>query len=499
MVVTSTVADALPIADASREKLNRHTGNFIDGEIRPAVSGKTMPVIEPSTGETVAEASDSGPRDVDIAATAARAAFDDGRWRTLPPFQKEAVLRRFAELVRANREVFMDLDIVDNGMPRVVAEYHVMLQDEVLNYYAGWPSKLDGTVHPSDDGVLVFTKKNPVGVVAAIVPWNGPATSALWKVAPALAAGNSVVLKPAEQTPMSGLFLAELAIEAGVPPGVFNVVQGAGAVAGAALVEHRAIDKITFTGSTATGQAILHAAAASFKRVTLELGGKSPNIVFADADLEAAAQGALATAWANSGQTCISGSRLLVERSAHDALLDKLITYTKAGITLGNGFDPNTTMGPLISAQQLDRVCGYIELGKREGASLALGGDRWGDRGYFVNPTIFAGVRNDMRIAREEIFGPVLSVIPFDTEEEAFAIGNDTDYGLGGALWTRDVDRALRGAAAIHAGTVWVNTYAELQSNVGFGGVRQSGLGRELGAGGIDAMTETKTVYMRHR
>lgn len=496
--MTPVHLDSLPLHPNTRAKLDRLHGNYIEGEVRTAIGGAVRSVIDPAIGSPVAQAAESAEVDVDGAVVSARAAFDDGRWSLLPPFRKEEVLRRFAELVRENRSVLTELDIVDNGMPRAVAEHMSALQIEALDYYAGWPSKLDGTVHPSDAGVHVYSRREPMGVVAAIVPWNGPAVSALWKIAPALASGNSIVLKPAEQTPMSALLLAELASEAGLPSGVFNVVQGTGDVVGAALVVHPGVDKITFTGSTTTGRAIQRAAADGLKRVTLELGGKSPNIVFDDADIQSAVAGAMATAWGNSGQACMSGSRLLVQRGVHDQVLEMLTAYTTAGIKLGNGFDPETTMGPLISSEHLGRVTDYIRIGAEEGASLVLGGESVGEKGYFVEPTIFTDVRNDMRIAREEIFGPVLCVIPFESEAEAFAIANDTDYGLGGGVWTSDFSRALRGADAIRSGTVWVNTYGELQSNVSFGGVGSSGIGRELGIAGIDAMTEMKTVYMRH-
>jgi acyl-CoA reductase-like NAD-dependent aldehyde dehydrogenase len=496
MTAGTTDVRHLPIAEQTRAFLSRPIGNVIDGEIRSASDGATLAVIDPGTGQQVNEAPDSGSADVDAAVASARAAFADGRWRKLPPFEKEAVLRRFANLVAENATLLGEVDMVDNGMPRMVAGYHTMLQAQVLNYYAGWPSKIEGRVHATPDDIVVTSKKFPIGVALAIVPWNGPATSALWKVAPALACGNSVILKPAEQTPMSAVVLAQLALEAGIPPGVFNVVQGSGAGAGAELVAHRGIDKITFTGSTTTGRSIQASAAARLKRVTLELGGKGANIVFADADLDKAAQGSLAAIWANTGQICIAGSRLIVERKIHDEFVNTLATMSQF-VKVGNGFDPDTTMGPVVSQRQLDRVLGYISLGKEEGASVALGGERTGDSGYFVNPTIFTGVGNHMRIAREEIFGPVLSVIPFDTEEEAVGIANDTDYGLGAGLWTGDVSRASRLADELEAGSVWVNTYADLFSNVPFGGIKQSGLGKELGDGGIDAFTETRTTYLR--
>jgi len=498
MTVDALAVASLPIAEDTRAFLARPLGNVIDGEVVPSLGGATLAVIDPGTGVQVHEVPDSNRADVDAAVSSARASFADGRWRKLPPFEKEARLRRYAQLVGASSTLLGEIDMVDNGMPRAIAGYHTMLQAEVLNYYAGWPSKIEGRVHATPEDIVATSKTVPIGVCLAIVPWNGPATSALWKIAPALACGNSVILKPAEQTPMSAILLAQLALEAGIPPGVVNVVQGRGAGAGAALVEHHGIDKISFTGSTITGRAIAASAAARLKKVTLELGGKGANIVFADADLDRAAQGSLAAIWANSGQICIAGSRLLVERPVHDEFVDRLASMSQF-VKVGNGFDPETTMGPVVSRQQLERVLGYISLGKQEGASLVLGSERTGDRGYFVNPTIFTGVHNDMRIAREEIFGPVLSIIPFDTEEEAVGIANDTDYGLGAGLWTGDVSRASRVADELEAGSIWVNTYADLFSNVPFGGIKQSGLGKELGEGGIDAFTEVRTTYLRRR
>lgn len=493
--MTTSAPDIAP-SEQTRTFLSRTIGNVIDGAVRPALAGRTMPVIDPSTGGQLAEASVSDQSDVDAAVASATAAFDDGRWRSVTPFEKESVLRRLAHLVAENRHLLMEVDMLDNGMPRAIAEYHTFLQQEVLNYYAGWPTKIESTVHPTPENLFVHSRRYPIGVCVGIVPWNGPATSALWKLAPALACGNSVILKPAEQTPMSAIILAQLCLEAGIPPGVVNVVQGVGEVAGAGLVAHPDVRKISFTGSTTTGRSIAAAAAATVKRVTLELGGKGANIVFDDADLEAAAAGSLASVWANTGQTCIAGTRLLVHRSIHDTFVDLLTAMTEH-VRIGSGFDPETTMGPLVSQEQLDRVLGYMTIGRDEGATLVCGGQRVGDRGYFVRPTIFTGVDNEMRIAREEIFGPVLSVIPFDTDDEAYAIANDTQYGLGAGLWTTDAGRASRAPDRLNAGTVWVNTYGDLLSNVPFGGWKQSGIGKELGEGSIIAFTETKTVYQR--
>jgi aldehyde dehydrogenase (NAD+) len=492
-----TVSQELPISDAARAHIRQTVGNLIDGTVGGAESGRTMPVYHPPTGQQIAEAADSSPADVDRAVAAARAAFDDGRWRLLPPFEKERRMRRLSELITAHADLLADLDVLDNGMPRSRARYHMNMCAELAMYYAGWPSRLDGVVHPSPGGLMAYSIREPVGVAAAIIPWNGPTAAALWKLGPALATGNSLILKPAEQTPLSAVRLAQLCLEAGIPDGVVNVVQGAGETVGAALVEHPGVDKVAFTGSTQTGRIVQTAAARRLKRVTLELGGKAANIVYADADLDAAARGVVAGAWASSGQVCMAGSRLVVERSISDELVERVTALTRP-LKLGSGFDADTDLGPLVSVEQLSRVSGYISAGREEGASVVLGGEPVGGDGYFVSPTIFTGVRNDMTIAQEEIFGPVLAVIGFDSETEALSIANDTEYGLTAGVWTSDMGKAQRAITGIRTGLVWVNTYAEVLSNVPYGGMKQSGFGRELGEAALDVYTETKSVVMRY-
>ena len=493
MSATTLDISELPISDETRSFLSKHIGHFIDGEV--VVGTHSMPVIDPSTGKQVATASVGTAEDVDRAVRSARAAFDDGRWRNLPPHEKERVLRRMAELVEEKRDVFGELDAVDAGLLRSYVRFLEVFAIDGINYFAGWPSKISGTLPAVPSEFTVLETREPVGVVGMIMPWNGP-TAVFVFVAAALAAGNTVVLKPAENTPTTALLMAEVASEAGLPDGCFNVVQGTGEVAGDALVRHPGVNVISFTGSVPTGRRIQAAAADRLTRVSLELGGKSPIIVFPDADIEAAALTAAGSCWGGSGQVCTAGTRALVHRSIHDEFV-RVAVESGRSLKLGPAFDETATMGPLVSQAQLDRVSSYVELGRKEGAELALPGGRWGEAGFFHEPVIFTEVRNDMRIAQEEIFGPVLSVIPFDTEEEALAIANDVEYGLAAGVFTENLSRALRFSRELQAGTVWVNSYQMVYPSVPYGGVKQSGYGRTLGEACLEDFTQRKSVWLK--
>jgi acyl-CoA reductase-like NAD-dependent aldehyde dehydrogenase len=485
-----------PISPAAARQLDRPLfGHFIDGEVVPSLEGGTMPVIDPASGEQVATAAAGTAADVDRAVRSARAAFDDGRWRYLAPLEQERRLRRLAALLAEHGGELAELDVIDSGLLRLYAGFIVQFAVDGIEYYAGWPSKLHGSIPAVPHEFAVYQVREPIGVVGAIIPWNGPVAGASFGVFP-LAAGNSVVLKPAEQTPMTALLVAELALEAGIPPGVFNVVQGTGESVGAALVEHPEIDAVTFTGSNPTGRAIQAAAAARVKRVSLELGGKSPSIIFPDADLEAASAAAMTGVWGASGQVCTCSTRVLVHESVHDEVVGRIVDGSRR-LRLGGGFDPDADMGPVVSAAQLERIQRYVRIGQDEGAELALGGSRHGDRGYFHEPTVFTGVRNEMMIAQEEIFGPVMSVLSFSSEEDAYRIANDVEYGLAAGVWTSDIARAHRATRALRVGTVWVNTYQMVYPSVPYGGVKQSGHGRNLGEASLDEFTQTKSVWMK--
>ncbi len=495
--MSQTLVDisAYPISPATIRHLERPLfGHVIDGEVVPSLDGATMPVIDPATGLQAATAASGSAADVERAVQSARAAFEDGRWRFLAPLEKERRLRDLGRLLAERGDEFAEVDVIDAGLLRTYCGFIVQFAVDGVDYYAGWPSKLHGTMPPVPSGLVAYEMREPIGVVGLITPWNGP-TAVLAFVAAAISAGNCVVLKPAEQTPMSAVLMAELAIEAGIPPGVFNVVQGVGEVVGAALVADPGVDAISFTGSVGTGSRIQAAAAARVKRVQLELGGKSPFIVFPDADLDAAAAAAMFGVWGASGQVCTCGTRLLAHTDIHDQLVETIVERSR-GMRLGSGFDPETEMGPLVSADQLERVQRYVAIGRDEGAELALGGERHGDVGFFHEPTVFTSVRNDMRIAREEIFGPVMSVLEFGSEEEAYTIANDTEYGLAAGVWTKDLARAHRATRALRAGTVWVNTYQMVYPTVSYGGVKQSGHGRNLGTTSIDEVTQIKSVWM---
>ncbi len=487
------------ISEPVRSFLSRKKQLFIDGQWVDAVSQKTFPTVDPATSETLCEVFEAGPEDVDRAVSAARRAFDDGRWSDLSPHRRARVLLKIASLIDEHRDELAQLETLDNGKPLSQATGEMVAVAETFRYYAGWANKVFGDTNPTAANIFSYTLREPVGVCGQIIPWNFPAVMAAWKIAPAIAFGNTVVLKPAEQTPLTALRLAEICDEAGLPKGVLNVVTGPGST-GAAIVAHPAVDKIAFTGSTEVGREIMRTAAGTLKKVSLELGGKSPNIVFADADLEAAAQASLWGIFANAGQICTAGSRLLVEESIHDEVLERL-KNAASQFKLGHGLDSSTTLGPVVSREQLERVMGYIQKGTEEGARLVRGGSPPDDEslrsGYFIEPTIFDNVDNSMKIAQEEIFGPVLSVIPFRGTDEAVRIANDVIYGLAAAVWTKDISKAHKLARAIRAGTVWINTYNVTDLAVSFGGYKQSGFGRELGKYSVDLYTQIKSVFVQ--
>ena len=469
----------------------------IDGRSVEATSGETFEVYDPSTGKVFCEVPQAGVPDVDAAVAAARRAVDDRRWSGIRPGKRSDILNKIAELIRKNANELAQLEALDSGKPLQLASGEMWAAAEAFKYFAGWPTKVYGETNPTDDGMFVYTLREPMGVCGGIIPWNFPLIMASWKVAPALAFSNAIVLKPAEQTPLTALRLAELCLEAGVPDGVVNVVSGFGEEAGAALSQHPDVDKISFTGSTEVGRKILHASEGNLKRVTLELGGKSPNMVFSDADLKHASKGSMYGVFLNSGQACTAGTRILVEKTVHDEFVDSLVSAT-AKMKVGPALAEDTGMGPVISKEQLDRVTGYIDIGRSEGAEIVAGGECPTDLGdgYFVQPTVFTGVRNDMRIAQEEIFGPVAAVIPVDDVDDAIRIANDTIYGLAAAVWTSDISKAHRVARGIKAGTVWVNSYGLYDPSVSFGGYKQSGFGRDLGVHAMEAFTQTKSVWV---
>ncbi len=473
---------------------------FIDGDWVDAASGKTFETPNPASGETLATVAAGDAEDINRAVRAARRAFDDGPWGRLTPSERGRIVWRIGDLILDHLEELAELETLDNGKPLGVARAaDVPLAADLFHYMAGWATKIEGNSIPISvpyapgANFHAYTLREPVGVVGQIIPWNFPLLMAAWKLGPALATGNCVVLKPAEQTSLSALRLAELIAEAGVPDGVVNVVTGFGETAGAALAAHDDVDKVAFTGSTEVGKLIIQAAAGNVKKLTLELGGKSPNIVFSDADPAVAIAGAANAIFFNHGQCCVAGSRLFVQEDNFDEVVAGVTDIAKS-IKLGDGLDPETQMGPLVSDEQLRRVTDYLNAGKHDGATATSGGGRWGDRGYFVEPTVLTNTSPDMSVVREEIFGPVVVAAPFESIEDIAKVANDTPYGLGAGIWTKDISKAHALAKKIRAGTVWINCYNIFDAALPFGGYKQSGWGREMGHEALEAYTEVKAV-----
>lgn len=490
------------ILPAVSKFLQKRQKLLINGEWAEPRSGQYAESTNPATGEVLTRIACGNEEDVHLAVEAAHRALEQGEWANMSPADRGKLLWRIADLIEHYAEELAQIETLDNGKPISISRPgDVASSANVFRYFAGWPTKLRGETNPVSNGsYLNYTLREPVGVVGQIIPWNYPLMMAAWKLAPALAAGTTVVLKPAEQTSLSALRLGEILMEAGVPAGVVNIVTGSGRTAGNAIARHPKVSKLAFTGSTEVGRKIMEAGAAHIKRVSLELGGKSPNIIFEDADLEAAAQGACEGIFYNMGQDCTAGSRVFVQRKHYQEVVDRIAQYANK-LVIGNGLDPATEIGPIVSKEQLHTVSSYVDLGIKEGASLVAGGKRLTDAqfqsGNFYTPTVFADVRNDMRIAQEEIFGPVVAIIPFDTVEEVIQQANDSVYGLGAGIWTRDIGRAHRVAKAIKSGMVWINSYGAVDPAAPFGGYKMSGYGREMGEYAMDLYTEVKSVWVK--
>ncbi|MGY4319919.1 aldehyde dehydrogenase (NAD+) [Bradyrhizobium sp. JR3.5] len=481
--------------DFSQTPIVRDELLLIDGARVRSLSGKAFKSLNPATEQVIATIAEGNEADVDRAVAAARRAFE-GPWRTMRAAERGHILLKWAELLKQHADEIAALESLDAGKPiSAVLRQDFPAAIDTLTYYAGWADKISGDVVSTRDDALTYTVREPVGVVAAIVPWNFPLMIGMWKLAPALACGCTVVMKPAELTSLSALRIGELALEAGLPKGVLNIVTGPGRVVGDALVNHPDVDKVTFTGSPGVGRGIMKGAAGNFKRVSLELGGKSANVIFDDANLEAAAKAAAAGIFFNAGQVCSAGSRVLVQENAYDEVVERLVARAEA-LRIGDPADRATALGPVISEKQMRSILDYVEIGKNEGAQLATGGARVGDRGYFISPAVFANVAHVMRISQEEIFGPVVSVIKFKDEADALRIANGTAYSLAAGVWSADMGRVQRFARKARAGTVWINTYGYTDVRLPWGGERDSGLGREHGTAALDNFTEPKAVWM---
>lgn len=495
--VTTNIDQNVATFVATRHKM------LINGQWTDAASGKTFPTYNPATGEVLAHVAEGDKADIDAAVRAARAAFDKGPWRRMTPSQRGKLIWKLADLIDAHLEEFAELESLDNGKPLTVARAaDVPLAADLFRYMAGWATKIEGNTIPISVPYTpgaryhAYTLREPIGVVGQIIPWNFPLLMAAWKLGPALAAGCCVVLKPAEQTPLSALLLGHLFQEAGFPDGVVNIVPGYGETAGAALAAHPDVDKIAFTGSTEVGKLIVHAAAGNLKKVTLELGGKSPNVVMADADLDIAIPGAASAIFFNHGQCCCAGSRLYVDEKIFDKVVQGVADQANK-IKVGPGMERDTQLGPLVSEEQLRRVCGYLDSGFSEGAKALSGGKQIGNKGYFVAPTVLVNTTERMKVVQEEIFGPVVTAIPYKSTDELLPKANDTVYGLAAGIWTKDISKAHSLAADLRAGTVWINCYNIFDAAMPFGGYKQSGWGREMGHEALELYTETKAICAR--
>jgi phenylacetaldehyde dehydrogenase len=494
----ATATHAVQLDDKVTSFVGKKQKMLINGKWVDSASGKTFPTYNPATGEVLSHVAEGDREDIDRAVKAARAAFEKGPWSKISPSERGRMMWRLADLIEKHTEEFAQLESLDNGKPLKIARIaDLPLAVDHFRYYAGWATKIEGNTIPMglarQGSYHAYTVREPVGVVGQIIPWNFPLLMAAWKLGPALATGCCVVLKPAEQTPLTALRLGELIAEAGFPDGVVNIVPGYGETAGAALAAHMDVDKIAFTGSTEVGKLIVHAATGNLKKVSLELGGKSPNIVMDDADLETAIPGASMAIFFNQGQCCCAGSRLFVEKKIFDKVVDG-ISQAASKIRVRPGLDPESDLGPLVSEEQLNRVCGYLESGIKEGAKATTGGSREGDKGYFVKPTVLVNTNDNMKVVKEEIFGPVVTATPFSDMNEIVSRANDTVYGLAAGVWTRDVKKAHAVASKLKAGTVWINCYNVFDAALPFGGYKQSGWGREMGHEVLKNYTEVKSV-----